>query len=173
MSKLNTPVFEIIDGKVVEGTLADYMNLIEQTTTPRGVGPVYFIEQPDDAAVEALWAEKTQAEKTESEAAKAGEAAERLESGPEYNALVTALEDARIDLQNAETAYDAANKYGLHKWTTWSGSRRLVREFETEAEAQAALEETFVYDIQNNPEHTLYYSRESAEQYLRDGWADL
>ncbi len=173
MTKLTDTVFEIIDGQIVEGTLADYMNLVEQTTTPRGVAPVYFVQAPDEEKVAQLWDAKVAAEKTEAAATAQHAADELLGSGPEYDAAVTALEDARIDLQHAETEYEKACTYGLHKWTTWGGTRRLIRSFATEAEAQTALEETFVYDITNDSEHTLYYTRESAEQFLREGWADL
>lgn len=173
MSKLNTPVFEIIDGEVVEGTLADYMNLVEQTTTPRGVAPVYFVQAPDEEKVKSLWDAKVAAEKAEAAATEQHAAAELLGSGADYNTVLTALEDARIDLQRAESEYDSASEYGLHKWTTWGGTRRLIRSFATEAEAQTALEETFVYDITNDSEHALYYTRESAEQFLREGRADL
>ena len=124
MTKLTDTVFEIIDGKVVEGTLADYMNLVEQTTTPRGVGPVYFVDQTTRPQEEA-------------------------------------------------NDWESTDVFGLFKWTNWAGNKRLVKSFNTEAEAQDALEDTFIYDIGNNSEHTLYDSRESAERCLREDLAGL
>lgn len=122
MSKLNTQVFEIIDGKIVEGTLADYMNLVEQTTTPRGVGPVYFVEETQ----------------------------RRIEDTNEW---------------------ESTDVFGLFKWS--GSSKRLVKRFNIKAEAQAALEDTFVYDIDHNSEFQIYYTREAAEQFLRENQADL
>lgn len=40
----------------------------------------------------------------------------------------------------------------LAKWATWGGPEVIVREFDSEEEANAAAEETYVYDILNNVE---------------------
>jgi hypothetical protein len=107
MSKLNTTVYTIEDGKVVEGTLNDFLCFIEQTTRPHGVGTTYYVVENDDG-------------------------------------------------------------FALVKWASWGGPERLVRQYETEVEAQEALEDGFVYDIENNPEIGIFYGREEAEKALAD-----
>lgn len=54
----------------------------------------------------------------------------------------------------------------LAKWATWGGPQVVVREFETEDEAKAAAEETYVYDILNNQETPIYLDRADAESAL-------
>ena len=58
--------------------------------------------------IDQLWAAKQAAEKIERAATAAHDAAEQLGSGPEYEAALATLEDARANLQAAEAAYDAA-----------------------------------------------------------------
>lgn len=57
--------------------------------------------------------------------------------------------------------------WALAKWATWSGPEVVVREFDSEEEANAAAEETYVYDILNNSEMSVHFDRASAEAELQ------
>ena len=65
-----------------------------------------------------------------------------------------------------EEAY--RDQWVLAKWATWGGPEVIVREFESEAEAHAAAEETYVYDILNNSEMSIHLDRAEAERELAD-----
>ncbi len=54
----------------------------------------------------------------------------------------------------------------LAKWATWGGPEVVVREFDTEEEANTAAEETYVYDILNNSDMAIHLDRASAESDL-------
>lgn len=123
---LSTPCFNIEEGKIVEGTLADFDSLIERSCRPNGVGYTYYITtvtrevDRDTGAVD---------------------------------------EDGCPLAETVETEVWALAKYQFGKQT-------IVREFETEEEAQAAAEETYVYDILHNSEITIHLDRASAEAEL-------
>lgn len=66
---------------------------------------------------------------------------------------------------------DGADVWVLAKWATWGGPQVVVREFESEADALAAAEETYVSDILGNSEISIWLDRASAEQELADLFA--
>lgn len=55
----------------------------------------------------------------------------------------------------------------LAKWATWAGPEVVVDEYDTEAEAEGAAEQTYVYDILNNQEVPVHLDRAGAEDELR------
>lgn len=55
----------------------------------------------------------------------------------------------------------------LAKWPTWGGPEVVIKECESEVEAESAAEETYVYDILNNTEMAVHLDRESAEAELK------
>ena len=59
----------------------------------------------------------------------------------------------------------------LWTWGVGGNSPRLIREYDTEEEAQEALDETFVHDFWSNGEFLAFSTREQAETFLRDGVA--
>lgn len=61
-----------------------------------------------------------------------------------------------------------ADVWALAKWATWGGPEIVVREFETEEEANAAAEETYVQDILGNNEITIHLERADAERDLAE-----
>lgn len=63
-------------------------------------------------------------------------------------------------------AVETRGGWALAKWATWGGPQQIVREFDTQAEAEAAAEETWVYDILNNSEIVIHLDRAGAEQEL-------
>ena len=44
---MSRPIFWLDGIDIIEGVMSDRSDLVEETTTPRGVGPVYFIEATD------------------------------------------------------------------------------------------------------------------------------
>lgn len=58
------------------------------------------------------------------------------------------------------------DQWVLAKWATWGGPQVVVREFDTEEEAEAAAEETYVHDILNHSDTYVYLDRAQAEQAL-------
>ena len=62
-----------------------------------------------------------------------------------------------------ETAMDI---WVLAKWTTWNGPEVVVRECESEEEANQAAEEKYIHDILNNNEFSIYLDRSGAEAEL-------
>ncbi|CAB4139715.1 hypothetical protein UFOVP352_47 [uncultured Caudovirales phage] len=54
----------------------------------------------------------------------------------------------------------------------YHGKERIVREFESEEEANAAAEESYVHDILNNSEQLICLDREEAESVLADMLAE-
>lgn len=119
MTNLTTACYTVQDGKIVEGTLADFDCYIEKTTRPTGVGPKYYVTSRDVAV-------------------------DHTEDG----AVVDGVE------------------WCLVKRATWGGPEVVVRAFETEAEALAAAEETYVHDILNNSDMAIHLDRASAEAEL-------
>ena len=128
MTTLSTTCFTVQDGKIVEGTLADFTCYIESTTRPTGVGYKYYV--------------------------------------------TTVTRDIERDTDQVdedgyvitETVQD--DVWVLAKWATWGGPERVVREFDSEEEANAAAEERYVYDILNNADMSIYLDRASAESDL-------
>lgn len=59
------------------------------------------------------------------------------------------------------------NTWALAKWATSGGPERIIRRFDSEDDAKAAAEETYVFDIINNHEVTVHLDRESAEAHLK------
>lgn len=126
MTNLTTTCFTTQDGKIVEGTLADFTCYIESTTRPTGVGYKYYV--------------------------------------------TTVTRDVERDTDQVdedgyvitETVRD--DVWVLAKWATWGGPEVVVREFESEEEANAAAEETYVHDILNNSEMTIHLDRAEAER---------
>lgn len=59
---------------------------------------------------------------------------------------------------------------GKNVWTWGHGGNfpNLVREFDTEEEARAALEDTFVYDFWKCPDILAFKTREAAEKLVRE-----
>ena len=70
-------------------------------------------------------------------------------------------EDKEIEPERMEDVW------ALAKWATWGGPEVIVSEFDSEEEANAAAEETYVYDILNNSEMSVHLDRESAEAELK------
>lgn len=128
MTNLTTTCFTTQDGKIVEGTLADFTCYIESTTRPTGVGYKYYV--------------------------------------------TTVTRDVERDTDQVdedghvitETVQD--DVWVLAKWATWGGPEVIVREFESEEEANVAAEETYVHDIMNNSEMTIHLDRAEAERVL-------
>lgn len=58
--------------------------------------------------------------------------------------------------------------WALAQWITWAGPEVIVKEFDSEAEATAAAEETYVYDILNNSEMSIHLTRAEAERELSE-----
>ncbi len=130
MTNLTTACYNIEDGKVVEGTLADFSGFIEQTTRPNGVGYKYYT---------------TTVERTV-----------EVDTGQ-------VDEDGDAITERVET-----DVWVLAKWATWGGPQVVVREFKSEEEANAAAEDTYVYDILRNSEIEIYLDRADAERALAD-----
>lgn len=65
-----------------------------------------------------------------------------------------------------EITRDGVDVWAHAKWATWGGPETIIDTYETEAEAQAAVEQTYVYDILNNPEQCINLDRASAEAEL-------
>ena len=102
MSKLNTVVFLFENDQIVETTIGECSGYVDETTTPRGVGP-------------------------------------------------------RLHVRGNE----------LWTWGHQGNFPRKLREFDTEEEAQEALEESFVYDFWH-ADLAAFATREEAEQFLPD-----
>jgi hypothetical protein len=54
----------------------------------------------------------------------------------------------------------------LAKWASWGGPQVIIREFESEQEANAAAEETYIYDILNNSEISIHFCKNDAAAEL-------
>lgn len=102
-SKLDTIVYLVEDGQIVETSIRDCGGYIDETTTPQGVGP-------------------------------------------------------RLHVRGAE----------LWTWGPQGNFPHLVRSYDTEAEAQEALEESFVYDFWHADAITAFSTHEEAEKFLAD-----
>lgn len=59
----------------------------------------------------------------------------------------------------------------LWTWGVGGNNPRMIRDFDTEAEAQEALEDTFYQDFWNCSDFLAFSTREQAETFLRDGVA--
>jgi hypothetical protein len=128
MTNLTTTCFTVQDGKIVEGTLADFTCFIESTTRPTGVGYKYYV--------------------------------------------TTVTRDVERDTDQVDEDGDVITEtveddvWVLAKWATWGGPQVVVREFESEEEANTAAEETYVHDILNNPEISIHFCEEDAKADL-------
>lgn len=69
------------------------------------------------------------------------------------------------------TEFARVDVWALAYWATWAGPEVVVQEYATEEEADAAAEQTYVYDILNNSEISIYLDRASAEEDLADALA--
>lgn len=67
---------------------------------------------------------------------------------------------------------DGQDVWAHAKWATWNGPQVIIDTYETEAEAEAAVEQSHVYDILNNSEMSINLDRESAEAELAAILAD-
>lgn len=103
MSKLDQVVYIIEEGKVVESAIRDMDGYIDETTTPRGVGPRFHTRGNE------LWT-----------------------------------------------------------WGHQGNFPKMVQAFDTEEDAEEALEETFYQDFWNCPEICAFTNREDAEKALRE-----
>lgn len=128
MTKLDQECFTVWDGKVEQGTLADFSHFIETTTRPHGVGYKYY----------------------------ATTVSRRNESDTDDDGNEVLPEEVFRD------------QWVLAKWATWCGPEVVVLEFESEDEASAAAEDSYVYDILHNSEFPIYLDRQSAEADLAD-----
>lgn len=79
--------------------------------------------------------------------------------GPKYYVTTTEVQD-----DDGETS----EVWALATWATWGGPEVIVDTFETEVEASAAAEQTYVHDILNSTEVYVYLDRASAERALAD-----
>lgn len=79
-----------------------------------------------------------------------------------------AVDEVRGDDDNVIEPESAEDVWVLAKWATWAGPEVVVQEFDSEAEADASAEQTYVYDILHNPETSIWLDRESAEACLRE-----
>lgn len=133
--------YTVQDGKIVEGKLADFDCYIEQTTRPHGVGPVYYATSRDVYAVIRA-------------------------DGSVYDTFANEqLAECRCDRDEGETI-EERTVWSLAKYVTWAGPERIVRGHESEEEARADAEETYVHDILNNSEMSIHLCREDAEQEI-------
>lgn len=103
MSKLDQVVYVIEDGKIIESRIRDLDGYIEETTTPRGVGPRYHVRENE------LWT-----------------------------------------------------------WGHQGSLPALIRAYDTEAEAQEALEDSFADDFWRCSEILAFATREAAEAALAE-----
>lgn len=125
---LATICYTIKDGKIVEGTLADFSCFIESTTRPTGVGYKYY----------------------------ATTISRRCES---------TTDDDGNEVLPAEEFEDI---WVLAKWATWGGPERVIREHASESDALADAEQTYVHDILDNPEISIWLDRADAERFLAE-----
>lgn len=101
MSKLNQVVFLIEDGKIRESKIRDLDGYIDETTTPRGIGPRHHTRGNE------LWT-----------------------------------------------------------WGHAGNFPRMLETFDTDEEAEAALEESFYYDFKNCVDLFWFWTREEAQTWL-------
>lgn len=104
MSKLDTIVYLIENGAVVESSIRDLSNYIDETTTPHGIAPRYHTRGTE------LWT-----------------------------------------------------------WGHQGNDPHMVCAYDTEAEAEEALEDTFAHDFWNCAGILAFPNRADAEKFLRDG----
>lgn len=110
IKSLDEVVYVIKDDKtIIESSIRDLDGYIEETTTPRGVGPILHLRGAE------LWS----------------------------------------------WGHQGSNPHLVFP--------RLVAAYGSEAEAQAALEETFTWDFWNCGDFLPFSTREEAETLLRDG----
>ena len=57
-------------------------------------------------------------------------------------------------------------------WATWGGPERVLQEYESEGEANEAVEQSQIYDILNNNEVVIHIKRASAEAEASDWRAE-
>jgi hypothetical protein len=103
MSKIDQVVYLIEDGKIIESSIRDLSGYIDETTTPRGVGPRYHTRGNE------LWT-----------------------------------------------------------WGHQGNNPRIVSAYDTEAEAEEALEDTFAHDFWNCADILAFTTREDAEKWLAE-----
>jgi hypothetical protein len=93
-------------------------------------------------------------------------------TGVGYKYYVTTIHrrvDAVYDDEGNEIEPERIEEvWALAKWATWNGPEIVVQEFDSEEEANAAAEQTYVHDILGNSEVCVYLDRESAEAELKD-----
>lgn len=143
MTNLNTTCFTVQDGKIVEGTLADFTCYVEQTTRPHGVGPVYYATSRDVYAVIRA-------------------------DGSVYDTFANEeLAEICCDVDEGETV-EERTVWSLAKYVTWAGPERIIRDHASEEEARADAEETYVHEILNNSEMIIHLDRAGAERELAD-----
>lgn len=65
-----------------------------------------------------------------------------------------------------------AEMWALAVWATWGGPERIVSTYDTEAEAHAAAEATYVQDILNNPDYLVFLDKETAQKALAEAMND-
>lgn len=88
--------------------------------------------------------------------------------GPRYYTRpIDRIVDAVYDDEGNEIQPETTREvWALACWMTRSGPESIIRTFDTEAEAAAAAEKTYVHDIMNNPEFWVHLDRASAEAEL-------
>lgn len=69
-------------------------------------------------------------------------------------------------------AEEFSDVWVLAKWATWGGPEVVVREFDTEDDARAAAEESYVYDILHNSEMVIHLDRDGAVRELAQQMED-
>lgn len=139
MSKLDQVVFAVVDGEIIESTIRNLGGYIEETTTPHGVGPVYHVREYPKFTVD----------------------------GEDFSSR----EDAQAFAEDNDLAEEIVEgtSYELWRWVASGNYPRKIQAFDTEAEANEALDETFYIDFCSSDKFFCTYStREEAEKFLSE-----
>ena len=140
MSKLDQVVFLVENGQIIESKIRDLSGYIDETTTPRGVGPRYHTRDYPKFSID----------------------------GQDFECR----EDAEDYASNNELPTNQIVEgisYELWTWGHQGNFPRQINAYDTEAEAQEALEETFYTDFCNCTDILSFTTRADAEKFLVDG----
>lgn len=143
MSKMNNTVFVIRNGQVAEVSYNDLDQYIETTTRPTGVGTKYYLTTTDVYDVIRADGSLYETYKNKADA------------------------DLNCDQENGESIQERP-EYCVARWATWGGPEVIVSRHESEAEAQAAVEDIWIMDIYDNGEESIFFTREEAQNFLNE-----
>lgn len=138
MSSLDQVVFIVENDQIIESRIRELSGYIEETTTPRGVGPAYHIRERVKFIID-------------------GEEFDSREEAEEFAA----------DNEMSEEIVESAS-FELWTWGYCGSFPKRVDAFDTEEEAREALEETFYQDFWNSDKFIAFTSREEAEKFLNE-----